>query len=184
MGGVQARSHRAAPPAEPAEALAAQGTARKPGRLEAGPPFCWPPAPRGRPGCELWAPRLRLMAGTSGKGGLGGEAGRVDCGQRSVGDPGRGGAGGPGLPVGALGCGRQGPSWRWPLTTEALWGGSGGGPAPTVAASRSPLSPAWPRGPVRAGGVSPGGAGWAPGQRLPTTRLPAHLCSSLSPWGG
>nr|XP_005894507.2 PREDICTED: protein Dok-7 [Bos mutus] len=55
VGGVQARSHRAAPPAEPAEALAAQGTARKPGRLEAGPPFCWPPAPRGRPGWPFMA---------------------------------------------------------------------------------------------------------------------------------
>ena len=109
MGGVQAPSHRAAPPAEPAEALAAQGTARKPGRLEAGPPFCWPPAPRGRPGCELWAPRLRLMAGTSGKGSLGGEAGWVDCGQCSVGGPRRGWSGRPRPSSGGPGLGEAGP---------------------------------------------------------------------------
>ena len=43
------------------------------------------PAPRGCPGCEHRAPCQRLMAGTSGKGRLGAEADRVDCGQRSVG---------------------------------------------------------------------------------------------------
>lgn len=43
------------------------------------------PAPRGCPGCERRAPCQRLMAETSGEGRLGAEAGRVDCGQRSVG---------------------------------------------------------------------------------------------------
>ena len=144
------------------------------------------PAPRGHSGCEHRAPCQRLMAGTLGKGRLGAEAGRVDCGQRSRwGGPGPGWNGWPRPSSGGPGPGEAGPFVAVAPDHEALWGGSGGGPAPTVAASQVPPSPAWPRGPAGVESVSPGGARWAPGQRPPSpTRLPILLLSSLGRRGG